>query len=446
MSDSEDTNSDVRERLVNSASRLGVQLDQEELKRWLSAVTTTSEGESIVMDERTGAFGHKMSMLDFNPQDLARFRAIGRIVEFDDIPGQVETALALSGSAAQSKMQTYPGDCDYFERVNIIAPTRAEACSILARILREKALSSMSGPTHQILELKFGSYPQDVTIGESSRRKGSPMTWLPADITAGKVEATDATGKPVTITWDSVSHDPGWCKLDWVVADPIRKQLTNAGNMLDVTWEGPDGVITPLDGYLDGYFQEIYLDATSAPIFNKLVKQMSSDTLGDYVGQLEGEIKKYCGGDHPNFGKAAKRMYNVFRLNGSYEEAAFLRELFDEPTALLYQVYSLIKTVEEAHDKAAVFTLDHILDQTDDLILAVIKVLEGDQEVEIVRHLLRLSRLLARAEHGKPLGVQVDAAQAQILQIVNNFFYEKMTALPKIKEYIDGLSVAGKSA
>ena len=43
-------------------------------------------------------------------------------MDFDDAPGVVETALALSGSAAQSKIQTYPGDCDYFERVNILAP------------------------------------------------------------------------------------------------------------------------------------------------------------------------------------------------------------------------------------------------------------------------------------------------------------------------------------
>jgi hypothetical protein len=70
----------------------------------------------------------------------------------------VETALALSGSAAQSKIQTYPGDCDYFERVNIIAPTRTEACEILAKTMREKSLNSLSGPNYQLIEVKFGSY------------------------------------------------------------------------------------------------------------------------------------------------------------------------------------------------------------------------------------------------------------------------------------------------
>ncbi len=209
--------------------------------------------------------------------------------------------------------------------------------------------------------------------------------------------------------------------------------------MLDVTWEGPDGKITPLDGYLDGYFQEIYLDAASAPIFSKLVKQVSSDSLENYIAALRGEVKKYFGGDHPNYGKAAKRLYNVFRLSGQYEEAAFLRELFDEPAALLYQVYSLMTTVQEAVEKSDVFSRESILDQTDDLIMAVIKVLEGEEELEIVRHLLRLYRNLARWQEGAPLGEHVDAAQAEILNIVNNFFYEKMTAVPTIKAYVLGL-------
>jgi hypothetical protein len=41
-------------------------------------------------------------------------------------------------------------------------------------------------------------------------------------------------------------------------------------------------------------------------------------------------------------------MYNVFRLTGRYEEAAYLRELFDEPTTMLYQVWSLIRTIDDS--------------------------------------------------------------------------------------------------
>lgn len=436
MNTSPTPSSSIRERVMASASRLGVELNEAELERWVNTVTTTDGDDRVVTDERTGIFGHRLSMLDFDPQQLARFRAIGRIVEFEDVPGQVETALALSGSAAQSKIQTYPGDCDFFERVNVIAPTRAAACDLWARVLSDKAIKSMSGPNYQLIELRFGNYPQDVMRGGRACRKGSSITWSPDDVTAGRIEATDFQGQPVVIAWEAAAQDPGWCKLDWVIADPARNQLANASNMVDVTWEGPDGRITPLDGYLDGYFQEVYLEAGSAPIFDKLVKQVSADSLEQYIAQLQGEVKKYFGGSQPNYGKAAKRLYNIFRLSGRYEEAAFLRELFDEPAALLYQVYALMRTVQEAVEMSDVFSRESILDQTDDLIMAVVKVLEGEEELEIVRHLLRLYRNLARWQEGVPLGEHVNAAQAEVLHIVNNFFYEKMTAMPTIKAYV----------
>ena len=41
-------------------------------------------------------------------------------------------------------------------------------------------------------------------------------------------------------------------------------------------------------------------------------------------------------------------MYNVFRLTGRYVEAAFLRELFDEPATVLYQVWALVRTIDDA--------------------------------------------------------------------------------------------------
>ena len=82
------------------------------------------------------------------------------------------------------------------------------------------------------------------------------------------------------------------------------------------------------------------------PIFSKLAKQVSGDALDEYVLQLEKEVNKYLSKD-PNYGKAAKRMYNIFRLTGLYEEAAYIRELFDEPASMLYQVWSLIRTIDD---------------------------------------------------------------------------------------------------
>jgi hypothetical protein len=377
-------------------------------------------------------------MLDFDDKDLAHFRKIGRLVEFEDIPGKVETALALSGSAAQSKIQTYPGDADYFERVNIIARTKDEACRILSDLMREKALSTLKGDTYQLIEVKFGSYPFDFHRSGTTQSKDSPIAWLPKDIQAGKLVGETSGGKNVEILWEDTAMDPGWCKLDWVVADPVRKQLVNASNMLDATWEAPVGSITPLDGYLDSFFQEVYLDAQSIPIFSKLVKQVSGDALDDYVNQLEGEVTKYVT-KSPNYGKAAKRLYNIFRLTGRYVEAAYLRELFDEPTTMLYQVGALIRTVEESFQPGSEIDIDTILSQADKLILAVVDTLEGEREVEIVRLLLRFRGFLTEDAKRGQLSTQASAAQAEVINVVNNFFYDKLTGVPTIRDYIEDL-------
>lgn len=424
-------------RIMESARRLGIEMDEADALQWLTAMAATQSGGDIVMDTRAGVFGHKVTMLDFSDEQLAHYRAIGRLVEFADVPGVVETALALSGSAAQSKIQTYPGDCDYFERVNIIAATREEACKILAKIMREKALSTLKGATYQLIEVKFGSYPYDVVKGDQKIKAGAPVSWSPAEIQAGQIEAFTPDGNPATIRWDDVAANPGWCKLDWIIADPARGQLANASNMLDVTWEAPDGTITPLDGYLDPYFQEVYLDATSVPIFSKLAKHVSADALDDYVAQLQKEIKKYLQKEHLNYGKVAKRMYNIFRLTGRYPEAAFVRELFDEPATVLYQVWSLIRTIDDCCQAGSSISKETLLAQTDRLIVQVVEALEDEREAEIVKRLLRLRDSLTDQVAGQALNAQAEAARAEVINIVNNFFYDKLTALPTIKEYLE---------
>ncbi len=424
-------------RILESAQRLGVEMDEEEALQWLTAIAASRAALGhVVVDAGSGVFGHHASMLDFNPAELAYFRQVGRLIEFADEPPYVETALALSGSAAQSRIQTYPGDLDYFERVNIKAATREEACRILSRLMRDKALSTMAGETYRLIEVKFGNYPCDVMRDGRLVKKGMPIAWRPEEIRDGKIAAVQPDGTPVTVTWEEASADPGWCKLDWVVADPVRASVANASNMLDVTWEAPDGTITPLDGYLDPYFQEVYLEADSIPIFSKLVRHMSNDALDDYVAQLEREVAKYLTKD-VNYGKAAKRMYNIFRLTGRYQEAAYLRELFDEPAAMLYQVWALIRTVEEASAPGSTIALDAVIAQTDELVLAVTRALEGEREVEIVRYLLRLRDSVAAYGKRGAESPQVEAARQEVINLVNNFFYEKLTAIPAIRAYME---------
>lgn len=443
MTQTGDSKHEDLNRIMESAKRLGIEVGEEEAMQWLTSMAAYKGSNQISMDTRSGVFGHNITMLDFSDKDLEYFKRVGKIVEFEDIPGKVETALALSGSSAQSKIQSYPGDCDYFERVNIIAPTREEACKILADIMREKALEYMQGENYQLIEVKFGEHPRDIVIGDREVRAGSPVSWHPAEIKAGKIDGFTKEGEKIEVKWDDVKFNPGWCKLDWVVADPVRKQLANASNMLDATWEAPDGEITPLDGFLDPYFQEVYLEVSSVPIFSKLAQHVSSDALDDYVSALEREVLKYLTKDI-NYGKVAKRMYNIFRLTGKYEEAAFLRELFDEPATILYQIWSLIRTIDDAYIPGSSITNEQMVTSADNLILEVIRALEGDEETEIVKHLLNLRTALARPEARNQLTAEAEAARAMVINIVNNFFFERLAAMPTIREYMQEVQTRKK--
>ncbi|MGD9147300.1 MAG: hypothetical protein PVI80_17160 [Anaerolineae bacterium] len=437
MSDRESPPAADIARIIESANRLGVEVNEAEALQWLAAMASWSEGDDIVFDPQTGVFGHTVTMLDFSPEELAYFRQIGRLVEFEDEPGVVETALALSGSAAQSKIQTYPGDCDYFERVNIKAGSREEACRTLARVIRDKALATEKGETYQLIQVRFGSFAADIVKEGRTHPAGSSIAWRVDEVRAQQIDGFYPDGRRAEIRWDEVAQDPGWCKLDWVIADPIRGRLANASNMLDVTWEAPDGTVVPLDGYLDPYFQEVYLEAESIPVFAKLVRHVSEDALDEYVAQLEGEVKKYLG-QQANYGKAAKRMYNVFRYTGRYHEAAYLRELFDEPTTVLYQVWSLVRTLDEALLPGSSISLRSVHQQADQLILGVVEVLEGAVELEMVRALLILRHALSsRRESQEKWQAEVEASRAAAINIVNNFFYEKLTAVPAIQVYME---------
>ena len=422
-------------RVVESAQRLGVELDEREAQDWVAAMQAEAVGGDLVVDVDTGVYGHRVSMLDFAPSDLARFREMGKIVGFDDRPPKVLTALSISGSAAQSKINAFPADCDFFERINIQADTREEACSILADMIREKALATASGPGHRLWEVKFGQHPVEAKKGGKPVGVKSPMSWTLDEIRAGQMEVELLDGSNAIYSWADATRDPGWCKLDWVIADSVRGKLANASNVLDTTWEAPDGKIVPLDGFLDPYFQEVYLDAESIPIFSKLVKELSADTVDDYVEALEHEIWKYTV-EHPSYGKVARRLYNVFRMSGRYAEAAYIRELFDEPITALYQVAALIQTLNDAADSGEDFDAETMTAQVDTLIMSAIQALDGPEEAEMVGHLLKLRNSIqkrgAEADRADDMAGVQDAA----LGAVNGYFERALRSVPEIDAYL----------
>ena len=157
-------------------------------------------------------------------------------------------------------------------------------------------------------------------------------------------------------------------------------------------------------------------------------------------------MRKYLDAGHANYGKAAKRMYNVFRLTGRHIDAAYLRELFDEPTTMLYQVWSLITTLENASQPGSTISTETVQAQTDELVLTVVTALDGVQETELVGALLKLRVALdhtndggAEAEAG---ALDIESAKVQVVNLINTFFRDRLTAVPSIKDYMDSLATS----
>jgi len=438
------------EQIIKTAKSLGVEVNEADVVHWLTAMAAagTMEWE---MDADAGIYGHEITLLDFDKAILNRYRHIADIVQLPDLPN-VETAISLAGSAAQGMIQRYPGDCDYFERVNIKTETQEEACHILADLMRDKALDKFEGPDYQLIEVKFGTWKTDVIKDDKHIKAGSPISWSPDEVKANKMHVFRVQGKsasasprpegsvePWEVEWEYGCLDPGWCKMDWIIAEPERGRVVNASNMLDVTWEAPDGSITPLDGFIDPYFQEVYLEAESVPLFSKLIHHISPRALDEYVQQLTGEVYKYTH-KHANYGKAAKRMYNIFRLTGRHHAAALIRELFDEPAALLYQVWSLLDTMGDAGRPGSTIDRETLVQQTDALIRDVVATCEGPLETEIVMALIRLrDDITGRVELGDDWDTLIAKSRSKTEQLVNKFFKAKLLGIPEAREFLDSL-------
>ena len=424
-------------QIIKTAQMLGVEVDETDVAQWLTSMAA-ADAMDWDIDLEAGIYGHEITLLDFDKATLERYRRIADIVQLPDLPN-VETAISLAGSAAQGVIQRYPGDCDYFERVNITADTREEACQILADLMRDKALDTYEGPNYNLIEVKFGTWKTEVVKAGERHPVGSPISWEAEEVEEGVMHVLRASGEPWEVEWSYGCLDPGWCKMDWVVAEPERGRVVNASNMLDVTWETPEGDIVPLDGFLDPYFQEVYLEAESVPLFTKLSRHVSPEALDDYVQQITGEVHKYTH-DPANYGKAAKRLYNIFRLTGRHGAAALIRELFDEPAALLYQVWSLLDTLDDAGRPDSTLDRKTVVRQTDALIRDVVECCEGPMESEIVMALLRLrDDITGWMELGDDRGPLITNSRLKVERLVNEYFQDKLLSIPDARDFIEAL-------
>lgn len=424
--------------IAAAAKQDGVEMNAPEAAQWILAMSQPERANAVVHDAESGVFGHRIALLDFDADDLDYFRRLAQHVRTVAHP-HVESAIAISGSAAQGQVQLFPGDCDFFERIHIHAPDLETAKKILRNVLRATALRALSEPDIVLIEANLGVYTQTVRERGQARASGDPITWTPQDVWNGFIVVQDANGNDVKINWDDAEAGKGWTYLGWIVADRARGRIALASNMLDVSWQAPDGNITALDGSIDPFFQEVYLFANEQPIFTKLVRVVTSDALDAYKSMMRAQVAHYTH-EEPNYGKACKRLYNLFRLTDQLDSAAYVRELFDEPTACLYQVPGLLEAADIAlRDPRAEIDRATILKQIDAVTEYVKNATEGHDEAQILAELARLKNDVLREPPGSDWDEILQEVRKRCGEIVNEFFRARLMSYQEIREFVESL-------
>lgn len=378
-------------------------------------------GPEPLAEGASGVFGIASVLSDFDEADVQRLREIAAAIRTPERPG-VRSAIALSGSAAQSRVQPYPGDCDFFERVHITAESRTAAQLELRSAMVETVAAAFSHPDLQFSEFKLGLHPLT----------RAPLSWTLAEVDSRMLELEDGQ----TLAMDDVLDEPGFVKIDWVHADHARGRLVHVSKVIDATWERPDGEIVALDGVLDAFYQEVYLDPESRVDVERIVREVRPDDLVAYVDQLEDEILRYSDPEHANHGKVAKRLYNLCRLQGRADAAAYLRTLFDDPPARLYQVSGMLHALEPALGARRLpeEVVAGQIRELGDLLRASYAAEDRDELCELVAALAELEEA-ARAEAAERVA---EAANAQ----VSAYFAARIAEHDELRAYLDELRAA----
>ena len=427
---------DLTEDPAAAAERLGIELDEGGAKTWMLAM---SDGDptGVDMDAAAGVFGNRVAMLDFDRDDLERLRRLVPHVRLVAHP-QVESAIAISGSSAQGEVQLFPGDADFFERAHIRAATQEEAAQVLRDVMRASALRALEEPDIVLVEANLGVFEEAVTVRGRAMAAGDPITWTPADVVAGGI-TVEAGGAERVIRWEDVEVGQGWVYIGWIAADREQGRISLASVMVDATWEDEAGEIRSLDGAVDPLAQEIYLDASALPLVEKLSALVPEGARDAYRQAMRSESFHYTAVD-PNYAKAAKRLYNLFRVADELEAAAYVRELFDEPSAKLYQVPGLLEAADFALDPDSGIDRETVLRQLDLVASAIADVTDGPLEAELLGSIERLKEsALAEGRAGETWAQVLADVRTRSSAIVNEFFRERLLGYDHIRELVEQL-------
>ena len=165
------------------------------------------------------------------------------------------------------------------------------------------------------------------------------------------------------------------------------------------------------------------------------VGEVSGWACQAYVEHLEREIDGVIGREPKNVARAAVLLYDLCRVTGHAEEAAYLEQVFDRPGIVLFQLSVLLRSVQPALLGSPDAALHEAAVQVGDLLRLVLLALEGVDDPAIVDALFDLHDSLEEAERsGRPEAFA--SSVNHLTQHINDFFFDRLTALPALREYV----------
>ena len=102
---------------------------------------------------------------------------------------------------------------------------------------------------------------------------------------------------------------------------------------------------------------------------------------------------------------------------------------------------ALIRTIDEADRPGAEFDRETLTSQADALIMSAIAALEGKEEADMVRHLLRVRDTLVQADGAAQRDTDVENVKTGALDAVNEYFRKRLMEVPEIRSYLEDLNL-----
>jgi len=237
-------------------------------------------------------------------------------------PGtSVSSHLLVGGSGIQSTVQPFPGDIDFSEEFEIVAPDENAAGAAMAEIIAEFVGRTSTDPNLEFVTLRVMPAKED---------PGTNYKWDQARILDG--------GQRAELARQLAGSGGGRVNTDW-------RALVQGGRYIEITKMLSIHAMSSVTGKellatqpLGTEFQEAYLDEVPPE-----VEQMP---LGEYASLMRKLAIKEA--DSGNYLKAAKRAFNYFRAIGNLEAMAAVTPIFATVEARINQHVAVLEAISKA--------------------------------------------------------------------------------------------------